>query len=64
MNALTEFGAWKIKVIEARIYDKLGDAVESKSPDYNEIRANWLTAHYAVQYFAAKFPEIMKRVQI
>ena len=42
-----------IRQIEINLYEKL-ISLKVGSPEYKETRTNWLTAHYAVQYFATK----------
>jgi len=53
--------AWNLKMIEARLYDKLGRICEKDiySDEYEEARVNWITAFNAVMYFKALFPEVM-----
>jgi hypothetical protein len=59
---MTEFQAWKLKMIEAKLFDKLGDETEKNiySPEYEEARVNWITAFNAVTYFTVLFQEVMK----
>lgn len=40
-----------IRQIESNLYEKL-ISLKVGSIEYKETRSNWLTAHYAVQYFA------------
>ena len=40
-----------IRQIENNLYEKL-ISLTVGSIEYKETRSNWLTAHYAVQYFA------------
>jgi hypothetical protein len=42
-----------IRQIESNLYEKL-ISLKVGSVEYKETRANWLTAHYAVQYYANK----------
>ena len=59
----TDFQAWKIKMLEARLYDTLLDVTETKghnSAEYQEARVNWLTGQWAVMHFAKLFPGVMK----
>lgn len=59
----TDFQAWKIKMLEARLYDTLLDVTETKghnSAEYSEARVNWITGQWAVRHFAKLFPEVMK----
>lgn len=64
---LTPFQAWKIKMLEARLYDTLLSVTETKghnSAEYQEARINWSTGQWAVMYYAGLFPDVMKITHI
>lgn len=58
---MTPKQAWNLKMIEAKLYDKLGDETEKSiyGSEYEEARVNWITAFNAVVYFKNLFPEVM-----
>lgn len=53
-------------MIEAKLYDKLGDETEKSvyTEAYEIARVNWITAFNAVQYFKGLFPEVMNSVHV
>lgn len=65
-NRLTAYEAWKLKKIEALLFDKLGDETQNNICDseYERARCNWITAHNAVMFFKEKYPEIMNTQHI